>query len=133
MEEIPSLLDVGIYTGLPSGSSSDSFIIYSQGDSSFSQLSSFPVNIAGSERKGYVLTVSADNKYSASGEGTIYPLFSTTTNRIKGIGAGGAAAVWWLRSPTVGGSFYFVRVEASGGVSGHGSSGAFGVAPGFCV
>ena len=68
MEEIPSLLDVGIYTGLPSGSSSDSFIIYSQGDSSFSQLSSFPVNIAGSERKGYVLTVSADNKYSASGE-----------------------------------------------------------------
>ena len=68
MEEIPSLFDVGIYTGLPSGSSSDSFIIYSQGDSSFSQLSSFPVNIAGSERKGYVLTVSADNKYSASGE-----------------------------------------------------------------
>ena len=67
-EEIPSVLDVGLYTGLPSGSSSDSFIIYSQGDSSFSQLSSFPVNITGSERKGYVLTVSADNKYSASAQ-----------------------------------------------------------------
>ena len=67
-EGIPSVLDVGLYTGLPSGSSSDSFIIYSQGDGSFSQLSSFPVNIAGSERKGYVLTISADNKYSASGE-----------------------------------------------------------------
>ena len=67
-EEIPSALDVGLYTNLPSGASSDSFIVYSQGDSSFSQLSSFPVNIAGSERKGYVMTISADNKYSAAGD-----------------------------------------------------------------
>lgn len=77
--------------------------------------------------------VTGSAQYSASGEGTIYPLFSTAANRRKGIGAGGAAAVWWLRSPTVGGRFYFVRVDASGGVSGHGASGAFGVAPGFCV
>ena len=67
-EEIPSAFNVGLYTGLPSGSSSDSFIIYSSGDDGFTQLSSFPVNIAGSERRGYVFTISADNKYSASGE-----------------------------------------------------------------
>ena len=72
-------------------------------------------------------------QYSASGEGTIYPLFSTTANRIKGIGAGGAAAIWWLRSPHVSISNIFVCVAASGSVSTGIASYAYGVAPGFCV
>lgn len=77
--------------------------------------------------------VTGSAQYSASGEGTIYPLFSTAANRRKGIGAGGAAAVWWLRSPYVSAGFGFVYVTASGGVNAGGASGAFGVAPGFCV
>ena len=79
--------------------------------------------------------VTGGAQLSASGEGTIYPLFSTAANRIKGIGAGGAASIWWLRSPCVSNSDGFVYVAASGGVSGDiGYAGAaFGVAPGFCV
>lgn len=77
--------------------------------------------------------VTGKAQYSASGEGTIYPLFSTAANRIKGIGAGGAAADWWLRSPHVSFSISFVNVTASGSVSGILASAACGVAPGFCV
>lgn len=77
--------------------------------------------------------VTGSAQYTASGEGTIYPLFSTAANRRKGIGAGGAAAVWWLRSPFVGGGNFFVCVTASGSVSAGSASGAYGVAPGFCV
>lgn len=77
--------------------------------------------------------VTGSAQYSASGEGTIYPLFSTTANRIKGIGAGGAAAVWWLRSPGISTSNSFVYVLASGSAGTYYASIAFGVAPGFCV
>ena len=77
--------------------------------------------------------VTGDTQYSASGEGTIYPFFSTAANRRKGIGAGGAAAIWWLRSPAVSYSLDFVPVTASGSVSYYPASNAFGVAPGFCV
>ena len=77
--------------------------------------------------------VTGSAQYSASGEGTIYPLFSTAANRIKGIGAGGAAAIWWLRSPRANYSTGFVDVLVSGSVSASGASDAFGVAPGFCV
>lgn len=72
-------------------------------------------------------------QYSASGEGTIYPLFSTAANRRKGIGAGGAAAGWWLRSPNAGTSRHFVYVAGSGSAGSYGASFANGVAPGFCV
>ena len=68
MEAIPSSFGIGFYNGLPSGETSDSFILYSQGDeSSFSGFSSFPVNVSASRRKGYVLHVSAENRYTASG------------------------------------------------------------------
>ena len=77
--------------------------------------------------------VTGSARYSASGEGTIYPLFSTAANRRTGIGAGGAAAIWWLRSPRVSNSNDFVGVTASGSVSGSYASNAYGVAPGFCV
>lgn len=77
------------------------------------------------------VTGSAQN--SASGEGTIYPLFSTEANRIKGIGAGGAASVWWLRSPYVDLGNSFVCMTASGIVGIIVAGDAYGVAPGFCV
>ena len=77
--------------------------------------------------------VTGSNKGSASGEGTIYPLFSTEANRIKGIGAGGAASIWWLRSPRISDDIYFVYIAESGSISANGASTAYGVAPGFCV
>lgn len=77
--------------------------------------------------------VTGSAQYSATGEGTIYPLFSTAANRKKGIGAGGAAAIWWLRSPYVSSGDGFVCVTASGGVGGGVAGFADGVAPGFCV
>lgn len=58
--------DVALYDGV-SSNSSDSFLVYSQGEDSFSALSSFGVNIPDSDRKGYVLRISADEKYSVSG------------------------------------------------------------------
>ena len=77
--------------------------------------------------------VTGSARYSVTGEGTIYPLFSTAANRIKGIGAGGAAAVWWLRSPYVGSGPRFITVTAAGSVREYYASHAYGVAPGFCV
>lgn len=78
--------------------------------------------------------VTGGTQYSASGEGTIYPLFSTAANRIKGIGAGGEAAIWWLRSPNIGGGTSFACVTTDGIINRYGTaSRAFGVAPGFCV
>lgn len=78
--------------------------------------------------------VTGGAQYSASGEGAIYPLFSTAADRIKGIGAGGAASFWWLRSPSVSTIVSFVYILASGGVGGGAAaSRAYGVAPGFCV
>ena len=78
--------------------------------------------------------VTGSAQYSVSGEGTIYPLFSTTTNRIKGIGAGGTASAWWLRSPYKSSGDSFVLVLATGSVAGNRDAiVAFGVAPGFCV
>lgn len=77
--------------------------------------------------------VTGESLDAASGEGTIYPLFSTAANRKKGIGAGGTAAIWWLRSPSVSYSTGFVCVAASGSAVYDNASSAHGVAPGFCV
>lgn len=68
MEDVRSTFSVSLYDRLPSSEASDSFIVYSQGDSSFSSFSSFGVNIPASRRKGYVLRLSAEEKYAVSGE-----------------------------------------------------------------
>ena len=68
MEGVKSTFGVSLYDRLPSSEASDSFIVYSQGDSSFSSFSSFGVNIPASRRKGYVLRLSAEERYAVSGE-----------------------------------------------------------------
>ena len=68
MEDVRSTFGVSLYDRLPSSEASDSFIVYSQGDSSFSSFSSFGVNIPASRRKGYVLRLSAEERYAVSGE-----------------------------------------------------------------
>ena len=64
--EIGTFLDMGIYTGLSSRSDS-SFALYSVDPESFSGGSSFEYNLPYSNRKGYAIRISADNRYSASG------------------------------------------------------------------
>ena len=68
MEDVRSTFGVSLYDRLPSSEASDSFIVYSQGDSSFSSFSSFGVNIPASRRRGYVLRLSAEERYAVSGE-----------------------------------------------------------------
>lgn len=65
MSELPRVFGVSMYDGL-SLSNADSFIVYSQGDDSFSTSASFPVNIPASRRAGYILNLNADNTYSSS-------------------------------------------------------------------
>lgn len=59
-------------------------------------------------------------------------IFKTERDRVKereGVGT----EWWWLRSPRSGSSTNFVIVSTSGDVSYYGASGAYGVAPGFCI
>lgn len=54
-------------------------------------------------------------------------------DRIKTAGDGGAACVWWLRSPIVGDSSRFRCVSATGNVGYHRAGTSYGVSFGFCV
>lgn len=65
MNEVPKVFGISMYDGI-STSNSDSFIVYSQGKDSFSDSSSWAVNIPASTRSGYTLRLSAENKYASS-------------------------------------------------------------------
>lgn len=69
--------------------------------------------------------------YSYAGEGTQYPYFATSAERIKRLSNGaGAASYWWERSPRTGSSTYFCRVSNSG--SSNGGTDAAAQSPGVC-
>lgn len=73
------------------------------------------------------------NKYSAPGEGEQYDLFKTTTNRYKKPAYSGYnSAIWWERSPHVGGTAGFCRVNNKGGVDLSNASDCRGLVPAFC-
>ena len=64
--ELDDLFGVSLYTGVPYEGGT-SFSIYSQNeDSSFGSFAAFDLNLRDSSRKGYVLRISAEDKYSAS-------------------------------------------------------------------
>ena len=72
--------------------------------------------------------------YSYAGEGTQYPYFATSAERIKRLSNGaGAASYWWERSPHRGSDYYFCRVDASGSAGNTGASLSHGVCFGFCI
>ncbi len=54
-------------------------------------------------------------------------------DRIKTAGDGGAATVWWLRSPLVGDTSRFRNVSATGTVRYYSAGSSYGVSFGFCV
>ena len=58
---------------------------------------------------------------------------SANPDRIKTAGDGGAATVWWLRSPIVGDASGFHAVYSSGRVGGNAAGNSDGVSFGFCV
>lgn len=68
--------------------------------------------------------------YAASREGTRYAYY-TSGNRVKTVG--GAASVYWARSPHTGGSSSFCCVDTSGAASDVGASRSYGVACGFDI
>ena len=63
-----------------------------------------------------------------------YAYYSAGNSKVKyQHNSTGSAAIWWLRSPDAGNSYYFVFVSAGGTVNGTDANLSLGFAPGFCV
>lgn len=63
-----------------------------------------------------------------------YAYYSAGNSKIKyNHSATSTAVYWWLRSPSAGLSYYFMRVDTGGTVSYGVASSSHGFAPGFCV
>ena len=63
-----------------------------------------------------------------------YAYYSAGNSKVKYKHNGtSTAAFWWLRSPTVGTSIYFMIVRNGGTVDTNDAYISFGFAPGFCV
>jgi hypothetical protein len=74
--------------------------------------------------------------YSASGEGTQYEYYKTSSNRIKYSGnasTNGSTNRWWERSPQSRGTDSFCLVYSKGTVYTGGASYVYGLAPAFCI
>ena len=68
--------------------------------------------------------------HAASGEGTRYAYY-TSGNRVKTVG--GAASIYWTRSPNTGYRSAFCSVNASGTANSYHASDSYGVACGFDI
>lgn len=72
--------------------------------------------------------------YSASGEGSKYPYFDTTSNIYKKPGEDTYnSAYWWERSPRVSNTNRFCNVNRSGSANNDSADGTYGLAPAFCL
>lgn len=72
--------------------------------------------------------------YSVAGEGTQYPYFATSAERIKRLSNGaGNASYWWERSPRTNDLRNFCSVTPSGAVSYNNADYSRGVCFGFCI
>lgn len=71
---------------------------------------------------------------SAAGEGTLYPVFTDASSRIKYMSNGaGAVAYWWLRSPVLTLSTSFGNVTNVGGFYIYIANGNAPICFGFCI
>jgi hypothetical protein len=61
------------------------------------------------------------------------PYYKTPINRVKALSDDGSAYIWWERSPYCYYSTHFCAVGSIGTAGGTDASGAFGVAPCFCI
>lgn len=68
--------------------------------------------------------------YAVSGEGTKYAYY-TSGNRVKTVG--GAASIYWTRSPHTSSSYRFCYVSASGSANDNTANNSHGVACGFDI
>lgn len=63
-----------------------------------------------------------------------YAYYSAGNSKVKyQHNSTGSAAIWWLRSPYAGTSYYFVFVYTDGSVNGNTANISFGLAPCFVV
>lgn len=80
------------------------------------------------------IEVFGSTTYSYAGEGTQYPYFATSAERIKRLSNGaGAASYWWERSPYRNYSTTFCLVDTSGSARGTVAHASLGVCFGFCI
>ena len=80
------------------------------------------------------IEVFGSTTYSYAGEGTQYPYFATSAERIKRLSNGaGNASYWWERSPYRDGSNSFCYVIPSGSATSGRASHSNGVCFGFCI
>jgi hypothetical protein len=71
---------------------------------------------------------------SVNGEGTQYPIFTNSANRVKRLANGaGAITGWWERSPVGISSNNFCNVTVGGGAGSTVAGASYGVNFGFCV
>lgn len=80
------------------------------------------------------IEVFGTSKYSAAGEGILYPIFTGTTSRIKHLSndSSTSGTTWWLRSPFITSTSSFENVNA-GYVNGYAATVKCGIAFGFCI
>jgi len=62
-----------------------------------------------------------------------FAYFTTDANRIKTLGDTGSACVWWLSSPSVGGTAHFCDVASAGAAYSNSASNSLGVVPCFLI
>ena len=80
------------------------------------------------------IEVFGSTTYSYAGEGTQYPYFATTAERIKKLSNGsGAASYWWERSPHTNAIYGFCASNSAGEKANGASLTSYGVCFGFCI
>lgn len=77
------------------------------------------------------IEVFGTRSYSASGEGSQFKYYETTSNRIKNIN--GSAANWWERSPYRSNSVFFCLVSSKGVAFSLEASSTYGLVPFGCI
>ena len=78
-------------------------------------------------------SIKNSNSYEANYQQQ-YAYYSAGNSKVKyQHNSTGSAAIWWLRSPCAGNSYFFVRVYTDGTVTSYAAYLSLGFAPGFCV
>lgn len=71
--------------------------------------------------------------YSAAGEGSQIPYYTTDANRVKKRGHSGSANFWWGRSPSANSTTSFCNLGVNDASLGFNANYTFGVAPFGCI
>lgn len=79
------------------------------------------------------MEVFGSRSYSVEGEGSQFKYYETSANRVKTLGEGGSAYIWWERSPISGSSSSFCSVKNNGTEYYATAANTLGLAPFGCI